>query len=111
MEDGIRGDYENAYREYWRAHSSDQMPPLTELAIIGTQTNGILPIHDRWCLTGNSGIRIGTSFNSLGVSKTTEISELNASEVAERRAEAEQYLERRKREHLGEKLTFNFVSL
>jgi hypothetical protein len=110
-DDGIRDDYGKAYLEYWHKHFSEQDLPFTELAIVGTQTTGELPIHDRWWLTRGAGICLGTSFNGLGGSKTSEISVLLSPELEERTAEVEQYLRRLKRDHGGEKLNFNFVSL
>lgn len=109
--DGLTGDYRREYREYWEKHFSDQEPPRTELAIVGTQTTGELPIHDRWWLTRGAGLRIGTSFNALGRKGGAEISELTDAGVSERQAEAEDYLTRRKREHLGQKLNFAFVTV
>jgi hypothetical protein len=110
-DDGIQSNYQTAYRDYWRKHFSDQEPPQTELAIVGTQATQELPIHDRWWLTRGAGIRLGTSFNSLGIKGGTEISVLTETEVLERSGEADQYLQRLKREHLGQKLTFSFTSL
>ncbi len=109
--DGITGDYANAYLEYWHEHFSDQPPPSTDLVIVGVQRTGVLPIHDRWCISKNSGLRLGGSFNGLGVSRFTEISLLSDEEVEDRRNETEQYLHRVKREHMGEKLDFIFVTL
>jgi hypothetical protein len=110
-EDGLSSEYEKAYREYWQKHFSDQEPPNTELAIVGTQITGELPIHDRWWLTQNAGIRMGTSFNSLGLKGGAEISALTSTEVIDRQNETDEYLKRLKREHLGQKLSFNFVTI
>ncbi|MCU1239598.1 MAG: hypothetical protein JWO71_324 [Candidatus Acidoferrum typicum] len=110
-DDGVLPDYQKAYREYWHKHFSDQEPPHTELAIVGTQITGELPIHDRWWLTQNSGIRLGTSFNALGLKGGSELSLLTQAEVIDRQNEADEYLKRLKREHLGQKLSFNFVTI
>jgi hypothetical protein len=72
--------------------------------IIGTQSKGELPIHDRWWLTRNAGLRLGTSFNGLGFNKVSEISALSKEELEARMAETEQYIQRLKRDRLGDKL-------
>ncbi|HVS88859.1 MAG TPA: hypothetical protein VHF01_11655 [Candidatus Acidoferrum sp.] len=110
-DDGLPSDYQKAYREYWQKHFSDQEPPPTELAIVGTQITGELPIHDRWWLTQNAGICMGTSFNGLGSKGGAEISVLTKAEVIDRQNETDEYLKRLKREHLGQKLSFNFVTI
>ena len=110
-DDGLTTNFGEAYRDYWRKHFSDQEPPHTELAIVGTHPTGELPIHDRWWLTRDAGIRMGTSFNSLGIKSGAEISVLNPAEVIERQHETDTYLMRQKREHRGQKLNFAFATI
>lgn len=110
-DDGVKGEWQKTYIEYWHQHFSDQEPPPTEIGVIGIQRTGEFPVHDRWWLTTGAGIRLGTSFNGLGIGKDSEISALTAEEVVERNFETEQYLQRTKREHLGQKLSFTFFSL
>ncbi|TAK28330.1 MAG: hypothetical protein EPO21_22970 [Chloroflexota bacterium] len=102
---------EDTYRTYWRQYISDQEPPETEIAVVGTKSDGVLPIHDRWWLTRGSGIRMGTSFNSLGVTRESELSIMSAEEARERQIEMDRYLERVEREHRGERLEYRFISL
>jgi hypothetical protein len=97
--------WEEAYRRYWYENLSDQKPPETDIVIVGTQKGGDLPIHDRWWVTGGKGLRFGSSFNSLGQKKDSEVSSLTPEEVAEREIETDLYLCLRKREHLGEPLS------
>ena len=54
---------------------------------------------------------MGTSFNSLGLKGGAEISVLNKQEIVERQNETDEYLNRTEREHLGQKLSFNFVTM
>ncbi len=60
----------------------DQDPPETEIIAAGMDGNEKKLIHDRWLLTRGAGLRIGTSFNSLGQSKLSEISVMEPSKVA-----------------------------
>jgi hypothetical protein len=96
-------DLEDVYADGWR-RLCDQKPPDTEIAIIGGERTKDSPIHDRWILSDGVGLRLGTSLNSLGISKDSEISEMSAEDAAQKLAEIDQYLNREKTEHQGEKL-------
>jgi hypothetical protein len=78
--------------------------------IVGTKS-GQLPIHDRWWLTKGAGLRLSTSFNGLGVSRDSEVSTLTESEVLDREAQTGAYLNRQKKEHLGERLSYQFFEI
>ena len=96
-------DLEDVYATAWR-RSFDQNPPKTEIAVIGGERTKDSPIHERWLVSGSSGLRFGTSLNSLGLTKDSEISELSQTEVEDRQLQIGQYLTRDKMEHKGEKL-------
>jgi hypothetical protein len=96
----------DVYASAWR-RLFDQRPPKTEIAVIGGETSKESPIHDRWLISGESGLRFGTSLNSLGRTKDSEISELTSEEVEQRRSQLLQYLTREKAEHNGETLRLN----
>lgn len=93
----------DVYTAAWRG-SFDQNPPKTEIAVIGGEVLKESPIHDRWLVSGAAGLRFGTSLNSLGLSKDSEISELTPEDVEQKRVELLQYLTHEKSEHNGEKL-------
>lgn len=103
--------WEEAFRNHWRLKLSDQDPPETEVVIVGTESRGDSPIHDRWWLTKGGGVRVGTSFNSLGISKIAEISILSPMEAELREMEVDQYLQREMREHNGERLRYTLFTL
>ncbi len=108
--DSVTFPYEDFYADYWHKNFSEQLPPPAEVVIVGSPS-GELPIHDRWIVSENSGLRLGTSVNSLGLGKDAEVSILSADETHVRRRETEAYLFRRKREHLGQKLSYSFFEL
>jgi hypothetical protein len=99
------------YRDYWRLSISDQDPPRTEIVIAGTKNQGALPIHDRWWITKGKGIRVGTSFNALGIGKVSEISILTKDEAELREIEIDRYLKRQEKEVLGDKLQYFLFNL
>jgi len=97
-------DIAEFYRRAWR-DISDQDPPPTEVVVLRLEKTGLSPVHDRWLLTMNAGLRLGTSFNSLG-SKISEISVLTPAEAALRDEEIRPYLERERRSYEGQRLQY-----
>jgi hypothetical protein len=82
----------------------DQAAPIVEIAVIGGENTKQSPIHDRWLISEGSGLRLGTSLNSLGITKDSEISEMSESDCSQKYQEIMQYINREKTEHNGERL-------
>jgi hypothetical protein len=74
------------------------------VVIVGKSSTGEHPIHDRWWLSEKSGLRFGTSANSLRIGKLSEISEIVESDVTARVAEVDPYLAGSVREFGGGRL-------
>ena len=106
---GSQLSIEERFKNRWR-EISDQSPPETEIVIVGN-ANGDLPIHDRWWITKGAGLRMGTSFKSLGDRKESEISHLDSADAAQCELEIDEFLTLRKREHNGEKLSIQIFTL
>jgi len=102
---------EDHYRSYWRSHFPGIKLPKIEIIVVGTQSSGDSPIHERWLLTNETGLRIGTSYNSLGITKTSEISFLTQDEAAQRELEADKYLKREKQEYNNERIDYLLFTL
>jgi hypothetical protein len=63
-------------------------------------------------LTDGGGLRIGTSFNSLGITQEAEISPYSSEEARQLEEDADRFLIWHKREdESGDKLTYEFVLL
>lgn len=78
--DGKKSNVQDEYMKYWKK-ISDEIPPFTTITFCSIpEDNHNHPIHDRWIITKNSGLRLGTSFNSLGIKKESEISVMKPSE-------------------------------
>jgi hypothetical protein len=84
-------DLEEVYVSAWR-QMFDQSPPKAKIAIIGGDFSRQSPIHDRWLLTASAGLRFGTSLNSLGLTKDSEISELSIDDAERNLSQINQYL-------------------
>lgn len=102
---------ESVYRDAWYVIVADQPPPDTEIYLLGTKSSGALPIHDRWWINDKGGIRMGTSYNSLGTKQDSEISILDPGEVQTREEEIDKYISRKMKEHNGERLLFSSFTL
>jgi hypothetical protein len=96
-------ELEDLYVNTWRT-MFDQNPPRAKITIIGGERGKQSPIHDRWLVTSSAGLRLGTSFNSLGLTKDSEISEMSPDDAEGKLAQIDQYLNRERTEHDGEKL-------
>ena len=79
---GAGQSWEDAYQAHWRIHVSDMDPGQVTITMIGRASTGEHPIHDRWCLSSSSGIRLGTSINSIGGLKASEISSISGDELS-----------------------------
>ena len=104
-------DWAEIYSAKWRKEFSDLSSPIVDFIILGIEGSGDSPIHDRWLITDNGGIRMGTSFNSLGVGKLTELSILEKDAADSKTRELDQYILRRVMEVGGKELRYKRFSL
>ncbi len=107
----IARPWEDTYRHYWRTQFLLSPPPRSEIVVAGTESNGELPIHDRWILVHDRGLRLGTSFNGLGGTKQSEISELKRDEASSLMAIVDRYLSRQERIVGDERMEYTLFSL
>lgn len=103
--------YDHVYREHWRRSVSDEATPGVDIVIVGAERDGRLPIHDRWYVTGDAGLRIGTSVGGLGARRLSEISVMTEAEAREREVEIDQYLSRQRRTIDGDRATYAAFTL
>lgn len=107
----VASPWDETYKQGWRLQVSDQLPPDTELVIAGTASEGLLPIHDRWWICEEAGLRFGTSFNGLGRNKASEISVMNKDELSICEAEVDKYLNREVKVVNGERMEYQLFTL
>jgi hypothetical protein len=107
---GILSHCSSAYHNSW-VRLCAQDPPETDIIVVGTRNTGELPIHDRWWITKGSGLRMGTSFKSLGSGKDSELSLISPGEAARLERQLDEYISHLKREHQGERLLYTHFTL
>lgn len=79
-ESDIELDLKKKYIDKWKS-ICDQPPPSIRIIIVSSKVGGkiISPNHDRWYISKNGGLRMGTSLNGLA-SRNSEISKMNSEE-------------------------------
>jgi hypothetical protein len=105
----VAAPYEEAYRDAWyRVCAGD--PPPTTLVFAGARSTGKFPVHDRWWLTEDGGLYLGTSFNGIG-SRVSTVRVLDAQEATRKMAELSPYFAQTRLEFEGEKLAYHSFTL
>lgn len=89
------GRPDQAFGAAWRSLSNDD-PPLTDIVIASIVGSDRFPLHDRWWLGHESGLRLGTSLGGLG-HRVSEISRMDADASQAVRAQVEPFAVRRVR--------------
>lgn len=98
-----------AYVKAWREKYDQEIPSL-RIVVAGKQDGSKRsPIHDRWWLSEQGGLRLGTSFNGLGQSQASELSLLEESERARKIEEVERYLVDRDRDYDGTRVSYQIA--
>jgi len=104
-------EIEEYFENYWKQNISDIEPPECEIVLVAGKKTNEPPIHDRWLISVKDGIRLGTSYNSLGITKISEISHFTCEEIIERKELVEEYLNREAKVFNGEKLKYKLFTL
>lgn len=99
----------SVYYSAWR-RLCDHSPPHTEVLVMGSVRTGEAPFHDRWILSKSTGLRLGTSVNSLG-NKDSEISVLGSEEFKRLHYRADEYHAKIIREFKGDQVTYESFEL
>jgi len=80
-ENASNNDVQGDYEKYWNKISHEE-PPFSKFIFCWIpEDQAKKPIHDRWIISKNGGLRLGTSFNGLGVLKESEISIMKPNEA------------------------------
>lgn len=104
------GSFALAYRNYWSGHISDQDPPAIRIVLCAT-VDGKFPVHDRWVLASERGLRFGTSYRSLGVKNLSEISTMQQEEVADITQKIARYMSMEEMSLRGERLVYEAFTI
>lgn len=103
-DENVQTPWEEAYQTHWRSNYSEADPGEVRIVIVGTRENGSLPIHDRWWISGTTGIRLGSSLNSIGINKASEVTEIEEKDFEGIKNTVEKYLSGAAKTPKGERL-------
>ena len=103
-------DAEAEFLNYWN-DISDQEPPFTKIIIVKVKKTNKSPFHDRYIFSKNSGLRIGASFNGLGISRDSEISKMNFEQAKKIETSLDNYINMTEKFKNGERLTYKRFDL
>jgi hypothetical protein len=82
----------------------------TTLVICALGARGDSPVHDRWWLTDSGGVRLGTSFGSLGGRRDSELSRLTNEAAQDLSQQFDDYASTRKKIQNAERLSYVTLS-
>ncbi|MBW6465440.1 MAG: hypothetical protein K0B06_02935 [Brevefilum sp.] len=104
-------DIQQEFFDYWKFHVSHSAPPPTEVVLASLETTQVSPIHERWWISENSGLRIGNSSHSLGKSRVSEINDLSPDEAEQRKEQIKRFSVFREREFKGQRINYQSFTL
>ena len=104
----VKADLEGLYRVAWEQLSAAQIDAT--ILVIFARNSKRTPLHDRWIICGDAGLKLGTSLNGFG-HKISEISEMDREEVTRVSAILEPYVTMKAREFGDERLDYKVVML
>tara|TARA_R110002012_G_scaffold35642_1_gene101464 strand:- start:192 stop:5156 length:4965 start_codon:yes stop_codon:yes gene_type:complete len=110
--DGWLLNNEESFRDYWDTISGIE-PPFTNLTFCWIPEKGNdTPFHDRHIITGDKGLSLGTSLNSLGMNKESFITVLKPSNVSQvYDGSLAEYIHRSKKVYNNQRLKYRSFSL
>lgn len=103
------GELDSEYEAAWSRIAHVQPPPMRAVHVTYEGEKSRSPIHDRWILCGNSGLRIGTSVGSISGNKLSEISKINAEDLAAIRDALSRFTDMKERTLEGRRLKYRVV--
>lgn len=94
LEDLNSANDEKFLENWWAI--KDQDPPATQIIAVSQADSIKTPLHDRWILCESHGVRLGTSFNSIGKGKLSEISKIDNKDFPEIKESLDKFIAQEK---------------
>jgi hypothetical protein len=101
---------EDVFVQAWAKFSVD-VPPPTDITVVGIPPAWGSPMHDRWWITEGSALDFGTSLNGLGLKQESSIQECDEQTAADMEAAIDKYLRRTIREAPSGRISYMTFSL
>lgn len=109
---GMNLELESNFENYWKK-ISDESAPFTNFTFCWIPEKGNdTPFHDRWIITKDGGIRLGTSINSMGLQKNSELSIMKPTDALTiKESFLTEYISRKKRMQNNQQLKYRAFNL
>lgn len=105
------GDISEGIVGFWEENISTGEMPEVELLFAGAASlDWELPIHDRWWLSEDTGVTIGTSMNGVG-KRLSVLSRLDSNETAEIEQKLESYINKKQKSFDGKRVRYESLSV
>jgi hypothetical protein len=107
QDEQVQVPWEDSYQTHWRIHISEADPGDVRIVVLGTRESGVMPIHDRWLVSTASGLRLGSSLNSIGIAKASEVTEIESRDLPDILALVDKHINGVIRGQDGERLLYS----
>lgn len=105
-------DLADIMRIFWEENITTEAVPDIDVIFCGLPSmRDTMPIHDRWWITADIGLRLGGSINGLMGKRVSEVSEMQHDEVLAVEQKIMGYVDNSQRKFNGEKLKYTRVSI
>lgn len=102
--------WEDAYRSWWRQRT-DLDPPEIGITVAGFERSKQSPIHDRYIITDGGILKLGTSLNSIGIVRASQVDELDHSGVSDVESLVAEYLSGSRLRDANDRIKYHTFSL
>lgn len=104
--DKIKKNDEGSFSQAFRNECEGAIDPTIRVVVCGFDGDGKSPVHDRWMVGKESGLRLGSSFNGIGKSRLSEISNMDEASCNDAIQKLDPFLNQRERMVGGTKLKY-----
>lgn len=102
--EGLSSAPADAYHDAWRRFLATD-PPETRFIVAQTAVSRKFPVHDRFWLSSDSGLALGTSLSGFG-SRISQIRRLKKDEAIDLLRELQPFFSQQRREFEGERMRY-----
>ena len=105
-------DVSDVLYDYWNDNISSDAVPSIKIIFAGLKSmQNKIPIHDRWWLSNESGVRFGGSMNGLGGMRVQEISKVTLSERVNIDNEVQGFVSMKQKKYKNERIKYTMCSI
>lgn len=110
LDEKVVEPYDESFREAWN-HLSDDIPPQVEIVIASLGNSKASPVHDRWWVGDKTGLKLGTSLNSIGHGRLSDVTLMEELEAREKAAQLDPLISRRLRHMDDQEIRYLSITL